>query len=139
MTIARPFTAATQVGTAAHHAFELAAGVGLVFQPELGLPGAIMLWSTVLPLGFVSSVRSDDRLEPALAWSRGAALGGMTVHFMLWPWRARPIPLLDEAEGLSTHQLPYYNAVLYGWAAAATAALIRETPARSRKWALLGL
>ena len=135
----RPFTAATQVGTAAHHAFELAAGVGLVFQPELRLAGAAALWSTVLPVGFVTAARSPDRMEPLLAYSRGAALGGVAVHFMLWPWRARPIPLLDEAEGLNARQLPWYNALLYGWAAAAVGALVRETPRRSRKWAALGL
>jgi hypothetical protein len=136
---ARPFTAATQVGTAAHHAFELAAGVGLVFQPELGLPGSVALWSTLLPFGFVTAARSEDRMEPVLAFSRGAALGGVAVHFMLWPWRARPIPLLDEAEGLSAAQLPYYNALLYGWGAAAAAAVVKETPKRSRKWVALGL
>jgi hypothetical protein len=139
VSVGRPFTAATQVGTAAHHAFELAAGVGLVFQPELGLPGSLALWSTALPLGFVTAVRSEDRLEPMLAYSRGAALGGVVVHFMLWPWRARPLPLLDEAEGLSARQLPYYNALLYAWAAMGAAALLRETPRRSRTWAALGL
>ena len=139
MSSARPFTAATQVGTAAHHTFELASGVGLVFQPELGLPGALALWSTLLPLGFVTALRSEDRLEPLLSYSRGAALGGVTVHYMLWPWRARPIPLLDQAEGLSDRQLPWYNAVLYAWGAAAAAALVRETPRRSWTWAALGL
>jgi len=139
VTVHRPFTAATQVGTAAHHAFELAAGVGLVFQPELGLAGSSALWSTILPVAFVTAARSPDRMEPVLAYSRGAALGGVAVHFMLWPWRARPVPLLDEAEGLNARQLPWYNAVLYGWALAALAAVARETPPRSRKWVALGL
>jgi hypothetical protein len=87
----------------------------------------------------VTSVKSRDAMEPVLAFSRGAALGGVAVHFMLWPWRARPVPLLDEAEGLSERQLPYYNALLYLWGASAVAALARETPRRSRRWAALGL
>ena len=37
----RPFTALTAVGTAAHHGYELNAGVGLVFQPWMGLSGSI--------------------------------------------------------------------------------------------------
>jgi hypothetical protein len=139
MAAARPFTAATQLGTAAHHTFELAAGVGLVFQPELGLPGAVALWGAALPFGFVTSLRSKDRLEPLLAWSRGAALAGAAVHFMLWPWRFRPVPLLDKAEGLNQRQVRYYNVVLYAWGAMAAAALLRETPRRSGPWALLGL
>ena len=35
----RPFTALSALGAAAHHAYELGAGVGLVFQPQMGLPG----------------------------------------------------------------------------------------------------
>jgi hypothetical protein len=31
----RPFTALTAIGTAAHHTFEVSAGVGLVFEPFL--------------------------------------------------------------------------------------------------------
>ena len=40
----RPFTAVAVLATAAHHGFELWAGVGLVFQPFLTLPGAVALW-----------------------------------------------------------------------------------------------
>jgi hypothetical protein len=139
--MSRPWTAAAVAGTAAHHTFELGAGVGLVFQPELGLPGSLALWGTVLPFGFVQAARSDDRWERLLSWSRGAALGGVVVHFMLWPWdrRAGVFPWLTEAEGLRGRQLPVYNALLYLWGGAATAALVTETPKRSRRWAALGL
>jgi hypothetical protein len=133
-------TAAAIAGTAAHHAFELGAGVGLVFQPELGLPGALALWGVTLPVGFLTAARSDSALEPLLAWSRGSALGGVAVHYMLWPWeRRRGLPWLTEAEGLSDGQLPAYNTLLYLWGAAAVGALLVETPKRSRTWALLGL
>ena len=137
----RPFTAGTMVGTAAHHAFELGAGVGLVFQPELGLPGSVAFWSAVLPFGFVQAARSEEAYERLLAFARGAALSGVAVHFLLWPWRRRlgVLPWLTEAEGLRGRQLPAYNAVLYIWALAAAAALVRETPKRSRRFAALGL
>jgi len=137
----RPFTAAAVAGTAAHHTFELGAGVGLVWQPELGLPGSLALWGTALPVGFVTAARSDTKLEPLLAFSRGASLGGVVVHFLLWPWtrKAGVLPWLTEAEGLRGRQIPAYNVVLHLWGAAAVAALVKETPPRSRKWAALGL
>jgi hypothetical protein len=139
--VKRPWTAASVAGTAAHHAFELGAGVGLVWQPELGLPGSVALWSATLPTGFVAAARSDDAMEPMLAFGRGAALGGVAVHFMLWPWtrKAGVFPWLTEAEGLRGRQIPVYNTLLYLWGLAAVAALARETPKRSRRWAALGL
>ncbi|MEY2477900.1 MAG: hypothetical protein QOG87_3215 [Actinomycetota bacterium] len=139
--MSRPMTAASVAGTAAHHTFELAAGVGLVLQPELGLPGSVALWSALLPVGYVQALRSDDAMEPVLAFGRGAALAGVATHFLLWPWRRRlgVFPWLTEAEGLRGRQIPVYNALLYIWGAAAAGALVKETPPRSRKWAALGL
>jgi hypothetical protein len=137
----RPYTAAAIAGTTAHHTFELAAGVGLVWQPELGLPGALALWGTVLPFGFAQAARSDDAWEPMLAFSRGAALAGVVTHFLLWPWtrKAGVLPWLTEAEGLKGRQVPAYNTLLHLWGAAALAALAKETPKRSRKWAAVGM
>ena len=139
--MSRPWTAGAVAGTAAHHAFELGAGVGLVWQPEIGLPGSLALWGTVLPVGYVQAARSDEAMEPMLAFGRGAALGGVMVHFMLWPWRRKLglFPWLTEAEGLRGRQIPVYNALLYMWGLAAVGALAKETPARSRRWAALGL
>jgi hypothetical protein len=130
--VKRPFHALATLGTAAHHTFELGAGVGLVLQPELGLPGSLALWAT--------AVKGTPRSEGLLAFSSGAALGGVTVHYMLWPWeRRRGVPWLTEAEGLNDKQLPYYNALLYAWGASALLALVRDTPPKARKWAALGL
>lgn len=112
----RPFTAAAVAGAAAHDAFELGAGVGLVLQPELGLPGSLTLWGTVLPVGFVQAAKSSDGWE-----------------------RRRGLPWLTEAEGLRGAQLPQYNTLLYLWGGAAVAALVTETPKQSRRWAALGL
>ncbi len=39
----RPLAVSAAVGTAALNAFELGSGVGLVWQPELGLAGALAL------------------------------------------------------------------------------------------------
>ena len=97
------------VGTAAHHGFELAAGVGLVFQPYLGLGGSLTAWGTALP-----------------AWRPSC-------------WRLTGAVRLVEAEGLSRRQLPAYNSVLYMWGAAAVAALVAGTPRASRRWAAIGL
>lgn len=135
----RPFTFWAGVGTAAHHGFELNAGVGLVFQPYLGLPGSIAYWATNLPFLMWAAARGGERYDKPLAFASGAALGGMSVHYTIWPWRMRAgLPWLTEAEGLSTEQLPAYNAILLLWALASILALARETPKGMRRWFLLG-
>jgi len=138
--VRRPFTALTAVGTAAHHGFELNAGVGLVFQPYLGLAGSSAYWATSLPLLFWAAARGDVRFDKPLAFASGAALGGMSVHYTIWPWRLRAgLPWLTEAEGLSRGQLPAYNAILLLWALASALAFLRETPKGARRWFVLGV
>jgi hypothetical protein len=138
--VKRPFTAMTVLGTAAHHGFELNAGVGLVFQPYLGLGGSIAYWGANLPFLFWAAARGGERFDKPLAFGSGSALGGMLVHFTIWPWKTRAgLPLLTEAEGLSPEQLPAYNAILWAWALAAVLACWRETPKGARRWFVLGV
>ena len=138
----RPWTAATAILTAAHHGFELFSGVGLVLQPELGLGVAGALWGTGIPVWIRLAVKSDHtRWDPLLAAWSGASLAGVVVHFTLWPWRRNTlgIPVLTEAEGLSSSSLPAYNSLLYVWAIASTLSVIREVRPGARRWALVGL
>ena len=119
--IRRPWTMATAGLTAAHHGFELSSGVGLVLQPELGLRFAGALWGTAIPAWIRLAAKGDQtRWDPLLAAWSGASLAGVVVHFSLWPWRHNRlgIPVLTEAEGLSSSSLPAYDALLYAWAAA---------------------
>jgi hypothetical protein len=131
--------ALTGAGAVAHHGFELAAGVGLVFQPWLGLRGAGALWGFGLPGWIAISARGSRRWAPVLGYLAGLSLGAAVLHYILWPveWR-RGVPVLRQAEGLRAGQLPAYNAILYAWAAVATGALAFETPRRSRWWAVPG-
>jgi hypothetical protein len=68
-------------------------------------------------------------------------LAGVVVHFSLWPWRRNTlgIPVLTEAEGLSSSTLPAYNSLLYVWAIASISSVIREVRPGARRWALVGL
>jgi hypothetical protein len=132
--------ALTCLGTAAHHGFELAAGVGLVFQPYLGLPGSAALWGCSFPAWLGAAVAGSKKWDRPLAFLAGLSVGGSAVHFTLWPWTAeRGPPVLTEAEGLRPPLLPAYNAVLYLWALSALAALALDTPPGARRWGLAGL
>jgi hypothetical protein len=138
----RPWTTATALLTAAHHVFELSSGVGLVLQPELGLGFAGALWGTGIPAWIRLAGKGDDmKWEPVLAVASGASLAGVAVHFSLWPWQRNKlgIPVLTEAEGLSSSSLPAYNALLYAWAVTSTLSIVREVSPGARRWALLGL
>lgn len=132
-------------GTAAHHGFELAAGVGLVFQPYLGLPGATAAWCVALPTWTWLALKGDGRHDRPLAVLAGVSLAGALLHFKMWPvgWRRLggrlALPVLVEAEGLSPSQLSKYNAILYAWTGASLAALVGGTPKGRRRFALLGL
>jgi hypothetical protein len=136
----RPLTAFTALGAAAHHGFELNAGVGLVFQPWMGLAGSVAYWTANLPFLLWAAARGGDRFDKPLAFANGTALAGAAVHFAIWPWHVRRgLPVLTEAEGLSTAQLPAYNAILWVWAVACALALARETPKGARRWFAAGL
>ena len=45
----RPFSVLTALGAATHHAFEVRAGVGLVFEPFIGRRAATAMWAGGLP------------------------------------------------------------------------------------------
>lgn len=138
--VRRPLAIAAVAGTAAHHGFELASGVGLVWQPELGLGPAGALWTAQLTAWAALAARGGRRADGVLAALAGASLAGVVVHFILWPWRrgAIGLPVLTDAEGLSPRQLPVYNAILWSWAAASAGSLAFEVPPASRRWALAG-
>ena len=136
----KPFSAACAVATAAHHGFELHAGVGLVFEPFLGRRGALALWSVALPGWLAMALSGDERYDRLLALNDGMGVAGGLVHFAEWPWELRHgVPALTEAEGMPPERVPAYNRVLRAWIAAGALALAFETPRRARPWALLGL
>jgi hypothetical protein len=141
MRVERPWTALAAASTAAHHGFELSSGIGLVWQPELGLGGASVLWGTQIPAWIALAASGSRRWDKVLAVWSGASVGAAVVHFLIWPWRRSRlgIPVLTEAEGLSASRLPAYNALLYVWFAASVLSVAREMPRRERPWALLGL
>ncbi len=137
----RPFTFLTALGTAAHHTFEVRAGVGLVFEPFIGRRGALALWAGGLPAWAAAAWCGEgESLEKWLALNNGAGLAGGIVHFVEWPWELRSgIPFLVEAEGMTPERLPPYNAILQLWVVAGALALALETPRHARRWALAGL
>ncbi len=129
-------------GLLAHHGYELAAGAGLMFQRELGLPIAAFGWGAIVPtlaeLGWRRSAWSDS----LRAFAAGSNLAAVTVHYTLWPWKLWPsprcgVPVLSAAEGLAAGHLPAYNTVLLGWGVASLGAVC-ETRAGQRRWALIG-
>ncbi|MHB1987646.1 MAG: hypothetical protein ACYCSF_06645 [Acidimicrobiales bacterium] len=134
----RPFGLATAAGAAAHHVYELANGIGLVWQPELGLGRAAVFWTASLAAWSVLAVRGPRHADPVLTALAGASLAGVAAHFVLWPSERvlGGLRVLTEAEGLSPRQMPAYNTILWGWAIAAFGAVVLETPRGSRRWAL---
>ena len=138
--VSRPLSLLAAAGTAAHHSFELGNGVGLVWQPELGLTGAGTFWVVELSLWSWLAARGSSRWDRVLAVLAGAGLAGVIVHFTLWPWKRNRlgIPVLTEAEGLPPSRLPAYNAILGLWGSASILSLLELTPSR-RRWALVGL
>ncbi len=127
--------------TAAHHGFELTSGVGLVMQPELGLVGAGAVWGVQIPLWITLAAKGNRRWDRLLAVFSGAALAGVVVHFILWPWRRNKLglPVLSEAEGLSPSLLPAYSALLHVWGAACVCSIALDVRPGHRRWSLVGL
>jgi hypothetical protein len=140
MRLRRPFAAGSTLGLLAHNAFETRAGVGLVFEPELGRRGATALWAFLIPLGLVAAARGGRVAERITAFNAGIGVAGVAVHFKAWPWSLhRGLPMLAEAEGLREDQLPAYNAVLWAWGISSALSLLTETKRSSRGFALAGL
>jgi hypothetical protein len=140
-TCRRPSTAMVALLTAAHHGFELTSGVGLVMQPELGLVGASAVWGVQIPLWITLAAKGSRRWDRLLAVFSGAALAGVVVHFILWPWRRNKLglPVLSEAEGLSPSLLPAYSALLHVWGAASVSSIVLDVRPGHRRWSLVGL
>jgi hypothetical protein len=140
MRLRRPFAALSTLGLLAHNAFETRAGVGLVFEPELGRRGAYALWAGLIPLGLLAAARGGRWAERQSAFNAGVGAAGVAVHFKAWPWSLHGgLPMLDEAEGLSADQLPAYNAVLWAWGIASALSLATEARLGSRRFAFAGL
>jgi hypothetical protein len=138
--VARPLSLVAVAGTAAHHGFELGNGVGLVWQPELGLGGAGALWVVQLGLWSWMAARGGRKWDRVLAMQAGSGVAGVVVHFTLWPWKRNRfgIPVLTEAEGLPASRLPAYNTILGVWGLASALSVLELSPSR-RRWALVGL
>ena len=138
MRIRRPFALGSTLGALAHHGFETRAGVGLVFEPELGRRGAIALWGVLFPAMALTATRDGEVSERLAAINSGIGAAGVAVHFAAWPWSLhRGLPMLDEAEGLTEEQLPAYNAVLWFWLATSVLSLAREAGPGSRRLGLI--
>lgn len=136
----RPFAALSTLGLLAHNAFETRAGVGLVFEPQLGRRGAYALWGALIPLGLLAAGGRGKWAERLSAFNAGIGAAGVAVHFKAWPWSLHGgLPMLDEAEGLREDQLPVYNGVLWAWGIASALSLLTETHRGSRRFALAGL
>jgi len=138
MRLRRPFAAGSALGALAHHGFETRAGVGLVFEPQLGRRGAVALWGALFPLMFLSAARGGRLDERLSAVNAGIGAAGVAVHFAAWPWSLHGgVPMLDEAEGLRDDQLPAYNAVLWFWLLTSVLSLAREAGPSSRRLGLI--
>lgn len=138
----QPLNAIATLGAAAHNGFERWAGVGVFLEPWIGRRASNVFWSVTLPVGFVRALVGDDRRDgPLLAFNAGIAIAGMGVHFADWPWSRRwgVLPCLDEAEGLTPAQMPFYNAILWTWLAAGIGSVVLETRPEHRKYALVGV
>jgi hypothetical protein len=138
---AKPLNVLAALGTAAHHAFERHAGVGVFLEPWLGRRRTNLFWSVAVPVWVATALAGRERDEPMLAFNAGTAVAGSVVHFVGWPWSLRlgVFPWLDEAEGLPPQKLTAYNTVLWSWLLGGVGSLAIETKREHRKFALAGL
>lgn len=137
----KPLNALATAGAAGHNAFERWAGVGVFLEPWIGRRATNALWGVGLPIGFVRALVGDERDEPMLAFNAGVAIAGALVHFADWPWslRWKLLPWLDEAEGLTSKQLPAYNVILWAWLTAGVGSVLFETKRKDLKYAAAGV
>jgi hypothetical protein len=137
----KPLNALATLGAAAHNGFERWAGVGVFLEPWIGRRATNVLWTVTLPVGFARALRGNDRDGPLLAFNAGIAIAGMGVHFADWPWSLRwgVLPWLDEAEGLTPAQMPYYNTVLWLWLLGGAGSVAIEIRREHLKYTLAGI
>lgn len=137
----KPFNALATLGAAGHNGFERWAGVGVFLEPWIGRRASNWLWGVTLPVGFARAVAGSERDGPLLAFNAGIAIAGMGVHFADWPWslRWRAVPWLDEAEGLTPQQMPYYNALLWAWLIGGVGSVLLETSREHSRYAIAGM
>jgi hypothetical protein len=137
----KPFNALAALGTAAHHAFERWAGVGVFLEPWLGRRRTNLLWSIAMPLWLAQALAGRERDEPMLAFNSGVAIAGALVHFGDWPWSLRfgVVPWLEEAEGLPPPQVDAYNVILWGWMLGGAGSAAFETKRKHLKLVAAGV
>jgi hypothetical protein len=135
------FNALAASGTAAHNGFERWAGVGVFLEPWLGRRATNILWSVSLPIWFWRALVGGRREEPMLAFNAGAAMAGVVVHYVQWPWSLRygVVPWLDEAEGFRPSLLPAYNTILWLWLIGGVGSVVTEIRRGNLKYAAAGL
>lgn len=134
------FTVANATLALLHSVYELAGGVGLPGQKMFGLRGSVAAHGLLFAALLGAARRDSTRAKRAVALLNGLGLAGATAHYVAWPVRWRGLPLVvDGVEGLRGRWAGRYNAVLYPWGIAGAVALVRETPAEDRPWALVGL
>jgi hypothetical protein len=131
---AKPLNALAALGTAAHHAFERRAGVGVFLEPWLGRRRTNLLWSIAIPVWIATALGGRERDQPLLAFNTGAAIAGPVVHFTDWPSSLRlgVFPWLDEAEGLPPEKLTAYNTLLWSWLASGVGSISSSPSPASR-------
>jgi hypothetical protein len=137
----KPLNALATLGAAAHNGFERWAGVGVFLEPWIGRRATNALWSVTLPFGFARALHGNERDGPLLAFNAGIAIAGMGVHFADWPWSRRwgVLPWLEEAEGLTPAQMPYYNTLLWLWLLGGAGSVLLETRREHVRYALAGV